>query len=124
MDLIIRRCLKCGATVEVLKDCTCDNCGIKCCGEQMKTFVPNTEDASFEKHLPVVVVAGDKILASVPHVMEKEHYIEWVAYVNENIVDKRFLQPEEEAKVEFPYKKGGKVYAYCNKHGLWSTDVK
>ena len=36
MSLVIKRCLKCGATVEVLKDCTCDNCGIKCCGETMK----------------------------------------------------------------------------------------
>ena len=27
---------KCGAMVKVLIDCTCENCGIKCCGEAMK----------------------------------------------------------------------------------------
>ena len=25
--LIIKKCSKCGALVEVLKDCSCDNCG-------------------------------------------------------------------------------------------------
>ena len=30
------KCMKCGAMVEVIKDCTCDDCGIKCCGETMK----------------------------------------------------------------------------------------
>ena len=60
MDLIIRKCMKCGALIEVLNDCKCENCGIKCCGETMRTFVPNAEDASFEKHLPVVEVVGDK----------------------------------------------------------------
>jgi hypothetical protein len=29
-------CEKCGALVKILIECTCENCGIKCCGEQMK----------------------------------------------------------------------------------------
>ena len=29
-------CEKCGAMVKVLIECTCKNCGIKCCGETMK----------------------------------------------------------------------------------------
>lgn len=29
-------CAKCGALVNVLIDCTCENCGIKCRGETMK----------------------------------------------------------------------------------------
>ena len=33
-DVLI--CEKCGAMVKVLIDCTCQNCGIKCCGETMK----------------------------------------------------------------------------------------
>ena len=35
MDKIVI-CEKCGAMVKVLIDCTCENCGIKCCGEVMK----------------------------------------------------------------------------------------
>lgn len=30
------RCKKCGAIVKVLIDCTCEDCGIKCCNEKMK----------------------------------------------------------------------------------------
>ena len=35
MDKIVI-CEKCGAMVKVLIECTCENCGIKCCGEVMK----------------------------------------------------------------------------------------
>ena len=28
MELIVKKCMKCGAEVEVLKDCTCNDCGI------------------------------------------------------------------------------------------------
>ena len=30
------KCEKCGAIVKVLIDCTCEDCGIKCCNERMK----------------------------------------------------------------------------------------
>ena len=121
--MIIKKCMKCGAMVEVLKDCTCDDCGIKCCGEQMRTFVPNTEEASFEKHMPVVEVVGDEIIVTVPHVMEEEHYIEWIAIEDEMNSQKHKLVIGKDAIARFPYKKGSKVYSYCNKHGLWSVDV-
>ena len=29
-------CEKCGALVKILIECTCENCGIKCCGNTMK----------------------------------------------------------------------------------------
>ena len=34
---------KCGAMVKILIDCTCNNCGIKCCNETMKEI--SEEDA-------------------------------------------------------------------------------
>ena len=43
----ILRCEKCGAMVKVLIECTCDNCGIKCCNEPMKEITK--EEA--KKHL-------------------------------------------------------------------------
>ena len=33
-ELIIKKCLKCGALVEVINDCNCNECGITCCGNQ------------------------------------------------------------------------------------------
>ena len=122
--MIIKKCMKCGAVVEVLHDCTCENCGIKCCGETMKTFIPNTEEASFEKHMPVYEVVGDEIVVTVPHVMEEEHFIEWIALVDGNSIQKEILVIGKDAKAKFPYKNGSMVYSYCNKHGLWSVEVK
>ena len=64
-ELIIKKCNSCGAMVKVIEDCKCGDCGIKCCGEEMRTFAPNSEDASFEKHLPIVEVVGADMLTYV-----------------------------------------------------------
>lgn len=45
----IVRCEKCGAMVKVLIDCTCENCGIKCCGEVMKEISAEDADKYLEK---------------------------------------------------------------------------
>ena len=39
---MIKKCLKCGAMVEVIDDCTCENCGIRCCGEPMVEVKANS----------------------------------------------------------------------------------
>lgn len=31
----ILKCEKCGATVQEIVPCTCENCGITCCGQPM-----------------------------------------------------------------------------------------
>lgn len=120
---IMKRCRKCGATIEVLKDCTCGDCGIVCCGEQMETLAPNSVDASFEKHLPTYEVVGAYVVVTVPHVMEDEHYIEFVGLNSDKINAKKYFKAGEVAKAVFPYVKGATIYSYCNKHGLWETQI-
>ena len=123
-EFILKKCLKCGALVKVLEDCTCENCGIKCCGENMTVLKANSVDASFEKHVPTYEIIDDEIVVKVNHVMEKEHYIEWISIVKENTEITVKLYPEQEAIARFPLMKGATLYAYCNKHGLWSSEVK
>ena len=122
-ELIVKKCMKCNAIVKVLEDCTCDNCGIRCCGENMEIITPNSVDASFEKHVPTFEIIDDEIVVTVNHVMEKEHYIEWISLVKENTEITVKLYPEQDAIARFPYMHGATLYAYCNKHGLWSADV-
>lgn len=122
-ELIIRKCKKCGAMVKVLEDCNCDDCGIKCCGETMEVLKPNTEECAVEKHLPTYEKVEDEIFVKVNHVMEKEHYIEWISLVKENLEYTVKLYPEQNAEASFKYIPGSTIYAYCNKHGLWKTDV-
>ncbi len=122
-DLVIKKCIKCGAVVEVLHDCICADCGIQCCGQPMVTLNPNTTDAAFEKHIPTYEVQENKILAMVNHVMEPQHYIEWIALVGNHQVYKRNLTPQDKPEAVFPYIKGAKLYSYCNKHALWVKEV-
>lgn len=122
-ELEIKRCMKCGATVEVLKDCTCENCGIKCCGEQMEVLVPNSQAEELDNHILHIEIDGENIKVSMNHPMEDDHFIEWFALVDDERIGKKFLKPGSKAEVTFPYIKGSKVYAFCNKHMLWVKDI-
>ena len=122
--LIIKKCQSCGSVVEVLHDCACECCGIQCCDRDMIKVKPNSVDADFEKHVPTYEIQGDKILVKVNHVMAPEHFIEWIALATDTQVYKHILKPGEKAEAIFPYVKGAKLYSYCNKHALWSSDVK
>lgn len=120
----VLRCKKCGAMVISFKESNFDECEMSCCGEPMECLIPNSIDASFEKHVPTYEIKDDTIKAKVNHVMEEEHYIEWIAYVTEEAHIIRYFEPDMTAETEFKYVPNSKLYAYCNKHGLWESDVK
>ena len=121
-ELKIKKCDSCGALVKVIEDCNCDNCGIQCCGKEMRLLKPNSVDAAVEKHVPQYEKVEDEIFVTVNHVMEKEHFIEWICLVADNKEYMVKLYPEQNAEVRFPYIPGSCIYAYCNKHGLWKND--
>ena len=89
----------------------------------MIELVPNSVDAAFEKHVPNYEIIEEYIIVNVNHVMEEEHFIEWIAMSSDNKIIKKFLLPNEKASVVFPYVKGSIIYSFCNKHGLWSKEV-
>ena len=123
-ELVIKKCLKCGAMVKILEDCKCTNdCGIKCCNEKMSTLMPNSVDAAIEKHVPVYEVKDGKIYVKVNHVMEEEHYIEWISILYENKEVTTYFKPGEEPIMHCKYVPGSTIYAYCNKHSLWRKEV-
>ena len=122
--MIIKKCLKCGAIVKVINDCTCSDCGITCCGTPMKEMMANTSDGAIEKHKPTYIVDGDKLIVTVNHVMDLDHYIEWICLVTEDREEYRYLKPNVEASVTFDKVLSGKIYSYCNKHGLWMEEIK
>lgn len=122
-ELIIKKCKNCGAIIHAINDCNCKECGIKCCNEPMEKLAPNSVDAAIEKHVPNVEINKDKIKVTVNHVMEDEHYIEWIAIVTDSEEYTKYFKPGDIAEAEFMYVPGAKVYAYCNKHGLWMKEV-
>lgn len=122
--MIIKKCLKCGALVKIINDCTCPNCGITCCGSEMREMKANTSDGAVEKHKPTYVIEGNKLIVMVNHVMEKDHYIEWIALVTKDKEEYRYLEPGMEVSAIFDKPQSGIIYSYCNKHGLWMKEIK
>ena len=118
-------CKRCGNLVGLI-----NNSGVPmiCCGEKLTELVSNTVEASTEKHLPAVTVSGSTVnvqIGSTPHPMEKEHHIVFVYLETENGGQRKSLKPGEEPKVSFALSgdKPVAVYAYCNLHGLWKTEI-
>ncbi|MBE6824710.1 MAG: desulfoferrodoxin [Ruminococcaceae bacterium] len=118
-------CEHCGNIVGLIH-----NAGVPmmCCGQKMTELTPNTEDASVEKHLPVVNINGDKVhveIGSTPHPMVEEHHIVWVYLQTDRGGQRKCLEIGSEPKVAFALcdEKPLAVYAYCNLHGLWKTDI-
>lgn len=95
-----------------------------CCGEPMERLDTNTTDTDQEKHVPVIEKNKYGYLVkigSIPHPMEKKHYIMWVELVADGNIYRKYLKPEDKPEAKFCLK-AKKVNAriYCNIHGLWA----
>ena len=118
-------CAHCRNIVEMVYD---TDIKLFCCGDEMKELVPNTVEASGEKHIPAVTVRDGLVevnVGSVDHPMESVHWIEWVQLVTDKGSQRKYLKPGEAPNVKFLLsdEKPLAVYAYCNLHGLWKTDL-
>ena len=118
-------CPHCGNISEMVHD---TGVSLHCCGEKMTELIPGSVEASGEKHIPVVEVKGSQVhvnVGSVNHPMVSEHFIEWVYVQTEKGGMRKNLQPGSAPNVSFCVcdEKVVAVYAYCNLHGLWKTDI-
>ena len=100
-----------------------------CCGEKMSELVPNTTEAATEKHLPVVEMDGNVVkvsVGSVEHPSTEEHYIAWVYLETAHGGQRKAIKPGDKPEVSFALQDDEliAVYAYCNLHGLWKTEIK
>lgn len=115
-------CKHCGNIVAIIR-----NVGVPiyCCGEKMHEIVPNSTEASGEKHVPVYEVNGNIVhvtVGAVEHPMTEEHYIEWICLETEQGIQYAHLNPNDEPRAKFALCDGDKIeaaYAFCNKHSLW-----
>ena len=121
-DLKFKKCLKCNNIIEIITEGNSDN-KIICCANEMVDIIPNSVEASFEKHLPVYELDGSNIKIKVNHVMESDHYIEWILVKSKNKIVKKDFNENDIPELLVPYEKGSFIYSYCNKHGLWKTIV-
>ena len=121
----VYKCNQCGNVVSMI---SASGVPVMCCGKKMEEMVPNTVDASAEKHVPVVEVTANKVevvIGEVQHPMAEEHYIEWIALETEQGIQLKKLNSGEEPTAIFRLngEKATAAYAYCNLHGLWKTEI-
>ncbi len=102
------------------------NSGVKvmCCGEAMSELIPNTVEASTEKHIPEVIKEGSKAVikvGSIEHPMEEKHYIMWISVTTDKRVLEYELKPNTKPQITINLEEEEilEVFAYCNLHGLW-----
>jgi superoxide reductase len=118
----IYKCDVCGNIVEVLHTGVGE---LVCCGQPMNLLQAKNKDKGQEKHVPVIEKTdkGYKVkIGSIPHPMEKEHFIEWIEIVADGKIYRQFLTSNSQPEAEFIIK-AEKIEAreYCNVHGLWKT---
>ncbi len=118
-------CAHCGNIVGMIHDA---GVPLMCCGEKMKNLEAGVIDASREKHVPVVEVSEGKVtvsVGSVIHPQTEEHHIAWVYLLTNVGGQRKCLEKDSEPVVEFALadEKPIAVFAYCNLHGLWKTDI-
>lgn len=114
-----------GGNMKRIKFYVCSNCGnvitstgqseIACCGRKLEALVENKED---ENHQMNIEEIENDYYLTISHEMIKSHFISFVAYVKFDRVLLIKLYPEQDPQIRFPQMSGGKIYIYCNQHGL------
>ena len=121
------KCVECETLVEALNPQCCDD--LVCCDKPMNMLRANSDMAIGEKHIPVIKRENGCMtvcIGRVLHPMSREHSILWVELRGKYICNKVYLKKGEDPIVIFrgvDENAHYTIYAYCNKHGLWRTEI-
>lgn len=129
METKFLRCKKCGTVITFMVG---DGDNVMCCGEEMSLLKVKDADESRAKHLPKVSRHEGAVrvdVGEISHPMDDGHSIEWIYLQTKRGGQFVRLDPGEEPRATFgvsaeePVDKPVAVYSYCNKHGLWKTNI-
>jgi superoxide reductase len=99
---------------------------LTCCGQIMELKQEKSEEEGVEKHKPVIERTTTGVIVRVgaePHPMESAHHISWIEVITEHRTYRKGLNLAYEPWAEFFLDAENiKVRAYCNVHGLWSSN--
>lgn len=89
---------------------------ISCCGVKLPAVEPEPGD---DTHRIQIQTVEDEYYVSVDHPMTKEHYLSFFAAVSDDGIQFVKLYPEGSASARFKRSRIKKLYAYCNRHGMF-----
>ena len=93
---------------------------IVCCGV---TLPPAEAEPADEEHRIKVEAVEDEYYVSIDHPMTKEHYISFLAAISDQGVQFVKLYPQGGAEARFKRGRVRRLYAYCNRHGMFQIKV-
>ena len=108
-------CPVCGNAIRAVGDAV-----VSCCGVTLPLLEPEAEDGA---HGIRVESVEDEYYVTVSHPMEKGHFISFLAAVSDRGVQFVKLYPQENAEARFKRSCVEKIYAYCNRHGLFVRTI-
>lgn len=104
-------CPVCGNVINATGEAVVSCCGI--------TLPPLEAEEPDEEHCISVENVEDEFYVTVDHPMTKDHFISFLAAVTDQEVQLFKLYPEGNAECRFKKSCVRKIYAYCNRHGLF-----
>ena len=109
-------CPVCGNVIQTTGEAVISCCGI--------TLPPLEAESPDNEHFLNVETIEDEYYVTLNHPMTKEHYISFIAAISDQGVQLVKLYPEANAQARFKISRVRKLYAYCNRHGLFEVDRK
>ena len=109
-------CPVCGNVIQTTGEAVICCCGI--------TLPPLEAESPDNEHSLNIETIEDEYYVTMNHPMTKEHYISFIAAISDQGVQLVKLYPEADAQARFKISRVRKLYAYCNRHGLFEVDRK
>lgn len=100
--------------------CASGNALISCCGITLPPMEAEPPDANHALRCDPV---EDEFFLSFSHEMTKQHYISFVAFAASGRFELVKLYPEGNAETRMTLRRGGMLYWYCNRHGLFCQKI-
>ncbi len=102
MEFEILRCKHCGAMIEIINPCSCNNCNkISCCNDEMNKII-KTED---KFNLINYYVNNSDIIVNIDNVKNGQ----FLAFVSSDRIGKKFFIDSKFREVNFPYIKNSNI---------------
>ena len=118
-----------GGNMKRTKFFVCPDCGnlvtasaeaaLSCCGRPLAALEPQKAD---EAHRLTVEPVENELFITSGHVMEKEHYIAFLALLRGDSLQLRRLYSEWDMQARLPAVHGRLLW-YCTRHGLFYQDI-
>lgn len=86
-------------------------------------LAPQEAERTDEKHMVFIEGVEDEYFVRIDHDMTKAHYISFMAAVSPDRLQMVKLYPEGNAEARFKTGSVRRIYFYCNRDGLFYTDV-